>query len=195
VLWLEWNSKSIEQRAWHLAGEIKSSHTTYDWFQNEVSSDIPKTSYVPRTTSVEMGQVFSWILTQIWRRVHWIWKIDEWLFDTFMHPESECKCVFKTLTWTSSVKGCTLWRRRRLCRWDYLCHIDGKMLLIGAILNQNNRNRNLGFLKDFPALKWISRCTILSIIINWVVVAYYFDCVPDFSFPLNYHFLPLFSFF
>jgi hypothetical protein len=28
-----------------------------------------------------------------------------------------------------------------------------KMLLIGAILNQNNRNRNLGFLKDFPALK------------------------------------------
>jgi hypothetical protein len=41
------------------AGETQKASTTNDWFyKSVVSSDIPKTSYVPGTTSVEMGQVF-----------------------------------------------------------------------------------------------------------------------------------------
>jgi uncharacterized FAD-dependent dehydrogenase len=48
--------KSIEQKAWHLAGETQ-----------KVPADIPKTSYVPGTTSVEMGQVFPGFLSQILR--------------------------------------------------------------------------------------------------------------------------------
>ena len=35
--------------------------------KNKVSKDIPKTSYVPGTTSVELGQVFPGFLTQIMR--------------------------------------------------------------------------------------------------------------------------------
>ena len=38
-----------------------------DFTQNKISSDIPKTSYVPGTTSVEMGQVFPGFLAQIMR--------------------------------------------------------------------------------------------------------------------------------
>jgi hypothetical protein len=38
-----------------------------DFTQSKVSSFIPKTSYVPGTTSVEMGQVFPGFLTQILR--------------------------------------------------------------------------------------------------------------------------------
>ena len=38
-----------------------------DFTQNKVSADIPKTSYVPGTTSVEMGQVFPGFLSQILR--------------------------------------------------------------------------------------------------------------------------------
>jgi uncharacterized FAD-dependent dehydrogenase len=38
-----------------------------DFTKNTVSSDIPKTSYVPGTTSVEMGQVFPGFLSQILR--------------------------------------------------------------------------------------------------------------------------------
>jgi uncharacterized FAD-dependent dehydrogenase len=38
-----------------------------DFTQSRVSSDIPKTSYVPGTTSVEMGQFFPGFLTQILR--------------------------------------------------------------------------------------------------------------------------------
>ena len=61
--------KSIEQRAWHLAGETQKvpAQRMIDFTQNKVSSDIPKTSYVPGTTSVEMGQVFPEFLTQILR--------------------------------------------------------------------------------------------------------------------------------
>ncbi|TDE28018.1 FAD-binding protein [Flavobacterium ranwuense] len=61
--------KSIEQRAWHLAGESQKvpAQRMIDFTQNRVSSDIPKTSYVPGTTSVEMGQVFPGFLTQILR--------------------------------------------------------------------------------------------------------------------------------
>jgi uncharacterized FAD-dependent dehydrogenase len=61
--------KAIEQNAWHLAGSTQKvpAQRMVDFTQNKVSSDIPKTSYVPGTTSVEMGQVFPSFLTQIMR--------------------------------------------------------------------------------------------------------------------------------
>ena len=61
--------KSIEQKAWHLAGETQKvpAQRMIDFTQNKVSSEIPKTSYVPGTTSVEMGQVFPGFLSQILR--------------------------------------------------------------------------------------------------------------------------------
>ncbi|MBC5837097.1 NAD(P)/FAD-dependent oxidoreductase [Flavobacterium muglaense] len=61
--------KSIEQKAWHLAGESQKvpAQRMIDFTKNIVSSEIPKTSYVPGTTSVEMGQVFPGFLTQILR--------------------------------------------------------------------------------------------------------------------------------
>ncbi|PBJ13816.1 NAD(P)/FAD-dependent oxidoreductase [Flavobacterium sp. ACN6] len=62
--------KSIEQKAWHLAGQTQKvpAQRMVDFTQSKVSSDIPKTSYVPGTTSVEMGQVFPGFLTQIMRQ-------------------------------------------------------------------------------------------------------------------------------
>ena len=61
--------KSIEQKAWYLAGQTQKvpAQRMVDFTQNKISSDIPKTSYVPGTTSVEMGQVFPGFLTQIMR--------------------------------------------------------------------------------------------------------------------------------
>lgn len=61
--------KSIEQKAWHLAGKTQKvpAQRMVDFTQNKVSADIPKTSYVPGTTSVEMGQVFPGFLSQILR--------------------------------------------------------------------------------------------------------------------------------
>ena len=61
--------KSIEQNAWRLAGQTQKvpAQRMIDFVQNKVSTDIPKTSYVPGTTSVEMGQVFPDSLTQILR--------------------------------------------------------------------------------------------------------------------------------
>lgn len=70
--------KAIEQKAWHLAGGSSLSEQAkqtqkvpaqrlVDFTQNKVSADIPKTSYVPGTTSVELGQVFPGFLTQIMR--------------------------------------------------------------------------------------------------------------------------------
>jgi uncharacterized protein len=61
--------KAIEQKAWHLAGQTQKvpAQRLVDFTQNKVSSDIPKTSYVPGTTSVELGQVFPGFLTQIMR--------------------------------------------------------------------------------------------------------------------------------
>jgi uncharacterized FAD-dependent dehydrogenase len=61
--------KSIEKKAWHLAGETQKvpAQRMVDFTQNKVSSNIPKTSYVPGTTSVEMGQVFPGFLSQILR--------------------------------------------------------------------------------------------------------------------------------
>ena len=61
--------KSIEQKAWNLAGQSQKvpAQRMVDFTQNKVSSSIPKTSYVPGTTSVEMGQVFPGFLSQILR--------------------------------------------------------------------------------------------------------------------------------
>ncbi|WP_427875182.1 NAD(P)/FAD-dependent oxidoreductase [Flavobacterium sp. MMS24-S5] len=62
--------KSIEQKAWHLAGQTQKvpAQRMIDFTQSKVSVDIPKTSYVPGTTSVELGQVFPGFLTQIMRQ-------------------------------------------------------------------------------------------------------------------------------
>ena len=71
--------KAIEQKAWHLAGQTSVSELAkqtqkvpaqrmVDFTQQKLSSDIPKTSYVPGTTSVELGQVFPGFLTQILRQ-------------------------------------------------------------------------------------------------------------------------------
>ena len=61
--------KTIEQKAWTLAGETQKvpAQRMVDFTQNKISHDIPKTSYVPGTTSVEMGQVFPGFLSQILR--------------------------------------------------------------------------------------------------------------------------------
>ncbi|NRT15167.1 hypothetical protein HNP99_001514 [Flavobacterium sp. 28A] len=61
--------KSIEQKAWHLADESQKvpAQKMIDFTQSRLSSEIPKTSYVPGTTSVELGQVFPGFLTQILR--------------------------------------------------------------------------------------------------------------------------------
>lgn len=52
--------KSIEQRAWSLAGETQKvpAQRMIDFINRKISYDIPKTSYAPGTTSVEMGKVF-----------------------------------------------------------------------------------------------------------------------------------------
>jgi uncharacterized FAD-dependent dehydrogenase len=61
--------KRIEQKAWHLAGQTQRvpAQRMIDFTQNKVSASIPPTSYVPGTTSVEMGQVFPGFLSQILR--------------------------------------------------------------------------------------------------------------------------------
>jgi uncharacterized FAD-dependent dehydrogenase len=61
--------KSIEQKAWQLAGETQKvpAQRMIDFTKKIVSTEIPKTSYVPGTTSVEMGQVFPGFLYQILR--------------------------------------------------------------------------------------------------------------------------------
>ncbi len=61
--------KAIEQKAWYLAGNTQRvpAQRMVDFTQNKVSNSIPKTSYVPGTTSVEMGAVFPGFLSQILR--------------------------------------------------------------------------------------------------------------------------------
>jgi uncharacterized protein len=62
--------KSIEQKAWHLAGQTQKvpAQRMIDFTQSKVSANIPKTSYVPGTTSVELGQVFPGFITQVLRQ-------------------------------------------------------------------------------------------------------------------------------
>ena len=61
--------KQIEQKAWNLAGKTQKvpAQRMIDFTQTKVSSSIPKTSYVPGTTSVELGEVFPSFLTQTLR--------------------------------------------------------------------------------------------------------------------------------
>ena len=61
--------KSIEQQAWRVAGETQKvpAQRMVDFTQSKVSSSIPKTSYVPGTTSVELGRVFPGFITQTLR--------------------------------------------------------------------------------------------------------------------------------
>ncbi len=62
--------KSIEQNAWALAGKTQNvpAQRMVDFTTTTVSSSIPKTSYVPGTTSVELGEVFPGFLTEIMRQ-------------------------------------------------------------------------------------------------------------------------------
>jgi uncharacterized FAD-dependent dehydrogenase len=61
--------KAIEQKAWQLAGQTQKvpAQRMIDFTQTKVSASIPKTSYVPGTTSVELGEVFPTFLTQTLR--------------------------------------------------------------------------------------------------------------------------------
>ena len=51
--------KEIEQKAWALAGKTQKvpAQRLVDFTQGKVSGSIPKTSYIPGTTSVELGTV------------------------------------------------------------------------------------------------------------------------------------------
>lgn len=62
--------KQIEQKAWQLAGKTQRvpAQKMVDFSNKKVSTEIPKTSYVPGTTSIELGEVFPNFLTQIMRQ-------------------------------------------------------------------------------------------------------------------------------
>ncbi|AWM12988.1 FAD-binding protein [Flavobacterium sediminis] len=62
--------KDIEQRAWRLAGQTQKvpAQRMVDFSQRKTSAEIPKTSYVPGTTSIELGEVFPGFLTQTMRQ-------------------------------------------------------------------------------------------------------------------------------
>ena len=51
--------KEIEQRAWRLAGSTQCvpAQRLVDFVEGRLSADIPKTSYLPGTTAVELGSV------------------------------------------------------------------------------------------------------------------------------------------
>lgn len=59
--------KSIERNAWNLAGRSQRvpAQRMIDFTKSKVSSTLPKTSYVPGTTAIEMGEVFPMFLSQI----------------------------------------------------------------------------------------------------------------------------------
>jgi hypothetical protein len=61
--------KSIEQQAFRVAGETQKvpAQRMIDFTQSKVSESIPKTSYVPGTTSAELGRVFPGFITQTLR--------------------------------------------------------------------------------------------------------------------------------
>lgn len=61
--------KAIEQKAWQVAGKTQKvpAQRMIDFTQKKISDSIPKTSYVPGTTSVELGEVFPSFLTQTMR--------------------------------------------------------------------------------------------------------------------------------
>ncbi|MCO5234084.1 MAG: NAD(P)/FAD-dependent oxidoreductase [Chitinophagales bacterium] len=51
--------KMIEQRAWKLAGETQKvpAQRLVDFVNGNLSKDIPKTSYIPGTTSIELSEI------------------------------------------------------------------------------------------------------------------------------------------
>jgi uncharacterized FAD-dependent dehydrogenase len=61
--------QSIEQKSWSLAGKSQKvpAQKMIDFTQKKISNNIPKSSYVPGTTSVELGEVFPGFLTQTLR--------------------------------------------------------------------------------------------------------------------------------
>ena len=62
--------KAIEQRAFKVAGGTQRvpAQRMVDFSNKKVSADIPKTSYVPGTTSVELGEVFPSFITETMRQ-------------------------------------------------------------------------------------------------------------------------------
>ena len=58
--------KQIEQKAWHLAGETQKvpAQRLVDFTKQKLSNNIPKTSYMPGTTSVELGSLFPKFISQ-----------------------------------------------------------------------------------------------------------------------------------
>lgn len=52
--------RAIEQKAWHLAGEtqVAPAQRMVDFVEGRVSTDLPKTSYAPGITSVDLREVF-----------------------------------------------------------------------------------------------------------------------------------------
>ena len=62
--------KQIERRAWQLAGTTQKvpAQRMIDFTQSKISVTIPKTSYVPGTTSVELGTVFPDFITNVLRQ-------------------------------------------------------------------------------------------------------------------------------
>jgi uncharacterized FAD-dependent dehydrogenase len=66
--------EQIEQKAWYLAKDKNMmdsqkvpAQRLVDFTQKKVSANIPKTSYVPGTTSIELGEVFPTFITKILR--------------------------------------------------------------------------------------------------------------------------------
>ncbi len=61
--------RSIEQKAWALAGKTQKvpAQRMVDFTKKITSTHIPKTSYIPGTTSLELGEVFPDFITQILR--------------------------------------------------------------------------------------------------------------------------------
>ena len=61
--------KDIEQRAWRLAGQTQQvpAQRMVDFFAIENVYNYTKTSYVPGTQSIELGEVFPGFLTQTMR--------------------------------------------------------------------------------------------------------------------------------
>ncbi|MCF6296692.1 MAG: NAD(P)/FAD-dependent oxidoreductase [Flavobacteriaceae bacterium] len=58
--------KQIEKKSWHLAGETQKvpAQRLVDFTRGRLSNSIPNTSYMPGTTSVELGKVFPKFLHQ-----------------------------------------------------------------------------------------------------------------------------------
>ncbi|MCO5231464.1 MAG: NAD(P)/FAD-dependent oxidoreductase [Chitinophagales bacterium] len=62
--------KSIEQLAWKMAGETQRvpAQRLVDFVEGKVSKDIPKTSYIPGTTSIQLSEVLPKNISQALQR-------------------------------------------------------------------------------------------------------------------------------